>query len=149
MFTIITALVEEHDQFRAWFAQTERALPLLASLEEVRRLARQAEAFLRRHAAVEEDLVLMVLDHLPAHKRRSDRFYTEHQEIDGRLTRVLQAESLDQARDWFQAAINASRRHFDEEERLLFPMIERVTGLETLAKLGLIWTNRRQSTAKV
>jgi hemerythrin-like domain-containing protein len=145
MLTITAALVAEHDTFRALFDEIERTLPRTGSLEETQRLARRLEGLLRLHAAAEEDLALLLLDHLPEQKRRCDRFYTEHQEIDAQLTQVLEVRELDLAQELLLGAIAVSRRHFKHEERVVFPLMEQVTEEEQLTKLGLIWARRRES----
>ncbi len=147
MLTITSALVAEHRQFCDYFDQIEAALPGLSDVEAIRRLACHVDRLLRSHAAAEEDLVLLLLDPHPEQKRRCDRFYTEHQEIDAQLTQASQAVSAESAAQLLRAAIAASRRHFRQEERVFFPIIERVAEAEQLARLGLFWSHRRQSMA--
>jgi hypothetical protein len=144
MFTIITALVAEHRQFEALFERIGRELAGCRQAGEVHRLMSGLESLLRRHEAAEEDLMLLVLDHLPDQKRRCDRFYTEHQEINAHLTQVHQTADLERARQLFKAGLLASRRHFQYEERVVFPLIERVTCAEKLEKLGLFWRSRTE-----
>jgi hypothetical protein len=147
MLTITAALVAEHERFRAIFDEVEAALPGLDRLEEVQRLARHLEALLRSHAAAEEDLVLLVLDSRPEQKRRCNRFYTEHQEIDGHLTQVGKIASLDHGRALLKTALRVSRAHFGHEERVVFPLIEKITASDTLLRLGNFWLHQRASGA--
>jgi hypothetical protein len=147
MLTITSALVEEHERFRALFAEVEAALPGLDRLEEVQRLARQLEGLLRSHAAAEEDLVLLVLDSIPEQKRRCNRFYTEHQEIDAHLTQVGKSARVKQGRELLRMALRISRAHFLHEERVVFPLIEKVTGSDTLLRLGTFWQHQPHSIA--
>ena len=59
--------------FCAVFDHVERSLPGVKQLAHVKELSRMVEGLLRSHAAAEEDLVLLALDHAPEHKRRGDR----------------------------------------------------------------------------
>ena len=144
MFTIISALVAEHRKYRGEFARIEKVLAKTRSLAKVKQMARAVEAMLLDHAAGEEDLVLLALDHVPEHKQRSNRFHQEHQEIDVRLTQVQLARSLEEAALLLRSALGASRRHFKREEMTVFPLIERLMGAERLSKLGRIWLMRNQ-----
>jgi len=146
MFTIISALITEHRRYRAEFTRIERALTGTRSLAKVKQMARQVEAMLLDHAAGEEDLVLLALDHVPEHRQHADRFHQEHQEIDVRLTRVQLARTLEEAGLLLRGALGASRRHFKREELTVFPLIERLMGEERLSKLGRIWPMRNQGT---
>jgi hypothetical protein len=139
MIPITGALTAEHKMFCALFDQIEQALPQSRRLEQVRGLGRFVEELLRSHAATEEDLVLLALDHGPEHKRRCDRFHKEHQEIDSRITRVQTSKGMVQARGLLMAAMLASRKHFEHEERIIFPLIERLAKREMLTKMGAIW----------
>ena len=147
MIPITGALTAEHKLFCAVFDQIEQALPQSKRLEQVRGLSRFVEDLLQRHAVAEEDLVLLALDHAPEHKRRCDRFHKEHQEIDSRITRVQTAKDMVRARGLLKAAMLASRKHFEHEERIIFPLIERLTKRETLTKMGAIWMRQRHMSA--
>ena len=67
----------------------------------------------------------------------------EHHEIDGSLSAAQKARSLKQARHLLLAAVVTSRKHFDKEERIVFPLAERVLNAKTLAALGQTWMERR------
>ena len=45
------------------------------------------------------------------------------------------------------AAVAYSRRHFDKEERIVFPMAERVLKTKTLTALGQAWMEQRNNVA--
>jgi hemerythrin-like domain-containing protein len=143
MIPITRVLAAEHKMFCAVFDQIEQTLPQAQRLDQLRGLSRFVEELLRSHAGAEEDLVLLAVDHGPEHKRRCHRFHQEHQEIDGRITRVQTAKDIAQARGLLQAAMLASRKHFEHEERVIFPLIERLTKHETLTKMGALWLRRR------
>ena len=68
-------------------------------------------------------------------------------EIDGNLARVKKATQVNKARELLLAAVAYSRRHFDKEERVVFPMAERVLKNKTLTALGQTWMNERTRVA--
>jgi hemerythrin-like domain-containing protein len=67
--------------------------------------------------------------------------------MDGALERVRTTTKLETARETLLAAVSYSRRHFDKEERIIFPMAERILKLSTLAELGQIWMDERARVA--
>lgn len=146
MFTIITALVAEHEDFCAGFDRIELALGEVTELDRLKRLARRMEERLTSHAAVEDDLVLFVTEQTAELKRRCARFHRDHQEIDARLAQISHAGELNDARDLLRSAMEASRRHFDHEERVVFPLLERAVAPEVLGKFGVFWKLRRPRT---
>ena len=50
------------------------------------------------------------------------------------------------ARKALLTAVLASRRHFDKEERVIFPLAEKVLKAKTLTDLGETWIARRNKT---
>ena len=139
MIPITRALIAEHRMFGVVFEQIEKLLPGLDRLEEVRRAARMVEGLLLSHAKIEEDLLMVAQDQVSGEKRRYDRCRKEHQEIDSRLTRVRSTRNIARARSLLGGAMAASRKHFQREERRIFPLIEKGLKLQTLTKLGTIW----------
>ncbi len=133
--------------FGVVFDQIEKLLPSLDRLEEVRRAARMVEGLLLSHAKVEEELLMVAQDQVSGEKRRYDRCRKEHQEIDSRLTRVRSTRKIARARRLLQAAMAASRKHFQREERRIFPLIEKGLKLQTLTKLGTVWFLQRYAPA--
>lgn len=145
MNTITEALVVEHDVFSAVFGLIERVLPDLRALAEVKRLAGLVEGMLQRHAEAEASLVYVALDHVLQDQGEIDRLHQDHQEIDLRLKQVQAAGEPQEARRLLAAALAASRQHFDFEEEMVFPMIEKALQAETLRELAKAW--RRQGRA--
>jgi hemerythrin-like domain-containing protein len=50
---------------------------------------------------------------------------------------------LKEAQRLLLAAVAHSRRHFDREERIVFPMAERLLKPKTLSNLGQAWLSQR------
>jgi hypothetical protein len=139
MISITRALVAEHQMFRAMFTDISGVLVSLSGLGEVKRLARLVEGLLRVHGGVEDDLALFSGHNRTGRERPGDRCRCEHREIASQLTRVHTAKTLAEAKRLLCGAMAASRSHFSHEERLFFPLLERVVQPETLTALGTAW----------
>ena len=135
-------LTAEHTIFLGVMDQIERVLPSLATPAEVRTMASIVEGMLEGHAARESNLAYLALDHVLAEKGNLERMHQDHHEIDNRLKKVHVANTCAEARRLLQAALRASREHFHLEEKLVFPMMERLLQPETLAALGRSWITR-------
>jgi hemerythrin-like domain-containing protein len=146
---ITEALIAEHTIFLGVFDEIERVLPSLATLTEVRTMARIVEGLLRGHAETESNLAYLALDHALQDKGELQRMHQDHQEIDGRLLKVHSANTCAEARRLLKSALLASREHFRGEERSLFPLLEKALQRETLAELGSAWMQRSKSRACV
>ena len=142
---ITEALLAEHVVFHNIFDYIERVLPDVKTLAEVKSLAELMESLLLAHGKAEEDLVFAPLDHCLEQIGQRDTFYEEHHEIDSSLLKVKVAKRLDEARLLLSIAVLASRKHFDHEERIAFPLAEKVMKRETLTDLGKTWMKQRQA----
>lgn len=142
---ITEALLAEHIVFHGLFDHLEQAVPRLKTVAEVRSLARLLEAVLREHSANEDELLLAPLEHCLEQIGQKEAFDEEHHEIEDSLLAALQARSVRQGRRLLLAAVAASRAHFDKEERLVFPLAEKVLSAKTLTGLGRSWMRRRQA----
>jgi len=140
---ITDALLAEHVVFHNLFDYVERAAPGLKSVAEVRSLARMTESLLKAHSRVEEELLVAPLDHCLEQIGQRDTFHEEHEEIDESLKQAQTARSLKQARQFLLSAVIASRKHFDKEERLVFPMAEKMLKAKTLTELWVSWMEQR------
>ena len=142
---ITEALLAEHVVFHNIFDYIERALPKLKTLAEVKSLAELMESLLLAHGKTEEDLVFAPLNHYLEQLGQRDTFEEEHQEIDASLLQVKTAKRLPEARRLLSMAVQASRKHFDHEECIVFPLAERAMKRETLTDLGKTWMKQRQA----
>ncbi len=140
---ITEALFAEHVVFHNLFDHIESTAPNLKTLAEVKTLAAIMEAMLRAHSDTEDDLFIGPLEHCFEQIGQRDAFIAEHKEIDGSLREVQEASRIDQARRKLLQAVRYSRAHFDKEERIVFPMAERLLKAETLQTLGEAWANQR------
>ena len=144
---ITEALLAEHLVFHNLFDHIEAAAPQLKTLAEVKSLAALMESMLRAHSDTEDELFIGPLEHCFDQIGQRDVFLAEHQEIDGNLKKVQEARQVRRACELLMAAVDYSRRHFDKEERIVFPMAERMLKAKTLAELGQTWMEQRTRVA--
>jgi hemerythrin-like domain-containing protein len=142
---ITEALLVEHIVFHNLFDHVEQAAPGLKSTAEVRALAHLLESVLRAHSETEEKLVFSPLLHCLAQMGQTESFDKEHQEIDVQLIQAKHAKNVAQARRLLLEAVVSSRKHFDKEERLVFPLAESCLKDKTLTDLGRAWMQRREA----
>ena len=140
---ITEALFAEHLVFHNMFDHIEAAAPKLKTLAEVKSLAALMESLLKSHSDTEDEMFIGPLEHCFEQLGQRDAFLEEHQEIDISLKNVQLARDLKKARQLLLSAVAYSRRHFDKEERIVFPMAERVLNGKTLKALGQIWMEQR------
>ena len=142
--TITETLVAEHRVFCALFDFIDKTLPKSTSATGLKLLGELVEALLRRHAEAEDVLVLVALKHTMVEGGRLEFLQQEHKELGGSLRRVRNAQGLAETRRWLREAIGASRKHFENEERVVFPLLEKVLQSLTLTELNTAWLRRRK-----
>ena len=142
---ITEALLAEHVVFHCLFDHIERSLPSLKTLAEVRTVSSILESLLEGHARVEDELIVEPLEHCLQQLGQQETFHEEHEEIDASLQAIRKAKDLRTARRLLRDAVVASRTHFDKEERLIFPMAEKVLKARTLSVLGESWMRQRKA----
>jgi len=118
------------------FEEVERVLPQAGTVAEVGRLATMLEGLLSGHAELEVEFAFAALDHALYRKGRLTRLHQDHAELDERLRQMHAAETCERARGLLRGAMRAGRAHFRQEERELFPAVERALGLGVLSALG-------------
>jgi hemerythrin-like domain-containing protein len=144
---ITEALFAEHLVFHSMFDHIEAAAPKLKTLAEVKSLATLMEQLLRAHSDTEDELFIGPLEHCFEQIGQRDAFLEEHREIDDNLRNIRGTRQLKKARQLLLAAVTYSRKHFDKEERIVFPMAERVLNGQTLTALGQKWMEQRTRVA--
>jgi len=140
---ITEALLAEHLVFHNLFDHIETEAPGFKSLGEVKAVAALLEKLLKAHSDTEDALFLGPLEHCFEQIGQRDAFVAEHHEMDGQLRLIQKATRLKAARQLLLGAVAHSRRHFDREERIVFPMAERVLKSKTLTQLGQTWHDQR------
>jgi hemerythrin-like domain-containing protein len=144
---ITEVLFAEHLVFHNMFDHIEAVAPKLKTLAEVTALAALLESLLKAHSDTEDELFIGPLEHCFEQLGQRDAFLEEHQEIDASLRNLQQAKQVNKARQLLLAAVAYSRKHFDKEERIVFPLAERVLNSKTLTALGQTWIEQRARVA--
>jgi hemerythrin-like domain-containing protein len=142
---ITEALLAEHVVFHSLFDHLETALSRIQTLAEVKVLAELLESMLEAHSKVEDVLIVEPLEHCLEQLGQGEGLRQEHEEIDASLRRVAGSRSLKEARRLLLAAVVFSRQHFDREERVIFPMAEKLLKSHTLTALGESWAEKRKA----
>ncbi|MEI6389537.1 MAG: hemerythrin domain-containing protein [Verrucomicrobiota bacterium] len=140
---ITEALLAEHMVFHNLFDHIDAKAPRLKTLAEVKLLAALMESMLKAHSDTEDELFIGPLEHCFEQIGQRDAFIREHEEIDENLKQVQEAKQVRLACQLLLAAVAYSRKHFDKEERVVFPMAERILKGKTLAALGQTWLEQR------
>ena len=145
---ITEALLAEHLVFHNMFDHIEATAAKLKTVAEVKSLAAMMESLLKSHSDTEDELFIGPLEHCFEQIGQRDAFLEEHQEIDTSLKHLQQAKQLKSARQLLLSAVSYSRKHFDKEERIVFPLADRLLKAKTLSSLGDEWRKRRDAALK-
>lgn len=145
---ITQILMAEHTVFHNLFDHIEAATPRVRTLAEVKLLAATMETLHHAHSNTEDELFIEPLEHCFEQIGHRETFHDEHEQIDRALLEVTKARDLKKARKLLLGAVAASRKHFDKEERIVFPLAERVLKARTLIELGNEWRKRREAALK-
>ena len=140
---ITDALLAEHVVFHALFDHIERATPQLKTLGEVRALAELLEGMLVQHSKSEDELLMHYLEDSIEQMGQRDTFHDEHELIEQHLGAVRAERKLKTAQTLLVDAVVGARKHFDKEERLVFPLAEKVISYHNIMKLGKQWLEKR------
>ena len=140
---ITDALLAEHVVFHNLFDYLERTAPKLKTAAEIRSLAQLLEFLLEAHSRTEEELIIAPLDHCFEQIGQRETFHQEHEEIDANLKLAQTARTIKKARAHLMSAVISSRKHFDKEERIVFPLAEQLLTAKTLAGLWKTWMEQR------
>ena len=145
---ITDILRAEHTVFHHLFDHVEETAPKLKTLAEVKSLALLVERVMAPHSETEDELFIEPLEHCFDQIGQRATFHDEHESIEETFAQIGKAVSLADARRLLLVGIAAARKHFDKEERIVFPMAERVLKMKTLSDLGHEWMKRREGTLK-
>jgi hemerythrin-like domain-containing protein len=145
---ITEILLAEHAVFHNLFDHIEKTSPRLRTLAELRALAATLETLLRAHSVTEDELFIAPLEHCLEQIGQRETFHEEHDEIDRSLLDAQKTRLVNSARKCLLQAVTACRKHFDKEERIVFPLAERTLKADTLKDLGNAWMKRREAALK-
>jgi hemerythrin-like domain-containing protein len=141
---ITQILMAEHAVFHNLFDHIESVAPRVKTLAEVKTLAAVVEKVHEPHSKTEDDLFIEPLEHCFEQIGQNETFHEEHKQIEQTLASVQRAKTVKEAKMILLGAMAACRKHFDKEERIVFPMAERVLKAKTLSDLGAEWLRKRE-----
>ena len=141
---ITEALLAEHLVFHNLFDHIERVAPKTKTLAEIKALAELTEAMLAAHSRTEDELFIGPMEHCFEQIGQRETFHREHDEIDAALALVQKAKTVKKARAILLATVVLARQHFDKEERIVFPMAEKILKASTLTELAQTWKEQRK-----
>jgi hemerythrin-like domain-containing protein len=145
---ITEALFAEHLVFHNLFDHIEKTAPKFKTLAEIKSVAAVMESMLKSHSETEDELFIGPLEHCFEQIGQRETFHEEHEQIDEGLALVQKATQIKKARQVLLATVAASRKHFDKEERIVFPLAERMLNSKTLLSLGRTWMEQRNHVAR-
>lgn len=145
---ITDILRAEHTVFHHLFDHVEATAPRLKSLAEVKSLATLVDKVMAPHSQTEDDLFIEPLEHCFEQIGHRETFHQEHELIEATLVKVSKARTLKDGKKLLLGVIAASRKHFEKEERIVFPLAERILKAKTLTDLGSEWMKRRAAALK-
>ena len=145
---ITDVLRAEHTVFYHLFDQIEVSAPKLKTLSEVKSLAQLMDKVMSPHSRTEDELFIEPLEHCFDQIGHKETFHREHALIEEMFAKIQKSGLLKDARRLLLDVRAASRKHFDKEERIVFPMAERILKVKTLSDLGYEWMKRREGTLK-
>ncbi len=146
---ITEILMAEHAVFHNLFDHIEAAVPRLGTLGEVKLLATLVDKVMAPHSKTEDDLFIEPLEHCFEQIGQNETFHAEHRHIEEMLASIQKVRTLADGKKILLAATAASRDHFDKEERIVFPLAERVLKPKTLSALGAEWLRKRAGGVEV
>ena len=140
---ITEILMAEHAVFHNLFDHIEAVVPRSKTLAEVKSLAAIMAKLTAPHSRTEDELFIEPLEHCFDQIGQKDTFHHEHELIEQTMEKVLKTKDLKTAKKLLLGAVAASRNHFDKEERIVFPLAERILKAKTLTELGAQWLKQR------
>lgn len=140
------ALIGEHGAFRALLDGIEKMASHAGEVAQIESAMAIFSTEVTQHAKLEEDLLFTALEpHLGSNDLLA-KMLSEHQEIRSGLESIEDARDLDQAIEAVQHTLDTARRHFENEEKILYAIANKVLDEETLTRLGKEWAIARSIT---
>lgn len=140
---ITEGLLGEHALSYALFDQVESIADGAKSLQELVAAESLLSSAVMSHASLEDEVLFPALVERGHAEGPLDVMRAEHKEIELLAGAVRASLTLEEAREVMYRLLDTLREHFGKEERILFPMCERLLGEQKLRELGERWAKRR------
>jgi hypothetical protein len=146
MIRITDAFLGEHGVVSAELDNIEEMLNGTPELQSVHDAAVLLASALRPHVDLEDELLFCpALARLGQAGPAPELIGRDQDEIRWHVGAVGEATCPDVAIRMLRRAVQLTREHFIEEERIGFPLAERLLGEEELLRRGAIWATRRSA----
>ena len=141
---ITEALLAEHVVFHNMFDYVERTVSQAKTLAEVRALSGLVETMLRIHSKIEDHLLIDPLQGAFSQLGQAENFHNEHDQIEADFEAIQSMRQVAEAKKRLLKAVVLCRKHFDKEERIVFPLAEKQLSPKSLLVLGRRWEEQRK-----
>lgn len=141
---ITEALQAEHLVFHNMFDHVEKAVPKLKTIAEIKAISALMESVMHAHSKTEDDLFIAPLEPSFEQIGQRETFHHEHELIEKNLALVREVKQVKLARQLLLGTVVLCRSHFDKEERIVFPLAEKILKHKTLLELGATWMKQRE-----
>lgn len=140
---ITEALLAEHVVFHNLFDYVECAVPKVRTLAEIRALSSLLHTMLKIHSKTEDHLLMNPLEAAFSQLGQDENFHDEHDQIEQGLQSVGAVGRIHEAKRRLLKSVALCRKHFDKEERIVFPLAEKQLSAKSLLVLGKRWEEQR------
>jgi hemerythrin-like domain-containing protein len=140
---LIDALLGEHGAVRCQLEHLRKSLQGMP-LDILKAEFGVVAAVLETHAKLEDDLIFKGLQ---SKLDFPDTIHHEHEVIHDLVSRVMEQKDASDARRLLVRVMEAVERHFEKEEKVLFPAAVRTLDAARLTQAATLWAERRRVTA--
>jgi hemerythrin-like domain-containing protein len=137
---IIDAFIAEHGVFKAQLDQLEQSVNKLLPTKELKAQYAMIAAGLMGHAALEDRLLYGPF----STKIRTETVHNEHLMIERLAKQVAEQENPTELQHLLLLAVQVERRHFENEEKAIFPGARSVLSQSEMTELGSEYAGQRK-----
>ena len=139
------ALLGEPGVFHVLFDLIQDMAGTDEAMARIRGAVTVLTAMVDSHATLEDRLLFTALEpHLGRDAVPLAQMRAEHEQMERRLEAIEEVDDVNAALARIEEALALARLHFQKEERVLFPMAERILGPVALSRLGEAWAESRR-----
>lgn len=140
---LVLALKKDHDSLRELMDDLKADKPLATK----RNVYRRFRQLLKSHSRAEEEAVYEPCLEFRDLKKETYEGYTEHEVADMLMAKIAKARDPQKWEAAVEVLVEMMEHHLDEEERDLFPIIERKLPLATKLQAEAHFLEMRQNSA--
>ncbi len=140
---LIDALLGEHGAFHALLDSVEQMASTAGDIAQIDAAMAILATEVNAHAALEEKLLFPALENHSGTKELLAEMVAEHGAIRRGLEMIEEARDISEAVEAVQQTISVARRHFRNEETVLYVLAQEALDDETLTRLGEAWAAAR------